>query len=294
MESIQKHISKDITKVYDQEVSHKTNTALRDLQNFCIGSIKINNITNLPFVNDKEYNYKVDLNKGILWQVWNNMRKDQYVDFIHDPKHMINPSEAILFDSKYLEIFTKTSWWVILLIWGPVIIYYLFQAYLHINLSISNLVVLYFFGILVWTFTEYVLHRFIFHIDEKLPDNSFILMMHFLLHGIHHAFPMDRNRLVFPPAAALPIFFLLKTLFSNIFGYIFPIVFAGTLTGYISYDLTHYFIHHNKPSISFYRNLKQYHILHHYNNPKMGFGVSNKIWDYVFNTVLKEVDHKQQ
>lgn len=61
---------------------------------------------------------------------------------------------------------------------------------------------------------------------------------------------------------------------------------AGTLTGYIIYDMTHYFIHHNKPAISYWRNLKDYHILHHYKNPKLGYGVSNKLWDYVFGTVL--------
>ena len=50
--------------------------------------------------------------------------------------------------------------------------------------------------------------------------------------------------------------------------------------------MTHYYIHHNKPALAYWRELKSYHVLHHYKDPKLGFGVSNKIWDYVFDTVL--------
>jgi 4-hydroxysphinganine ceramide fatty acyl 2-hydroxylase len=68
---------------------------------------------------------------------------------------------------------------------------------------------------------------------------------------------------------------------------------AGFLTGYVMYDMTHYFIHHNKPALSYWRDLKDYHILHHYKNPKLGFGVSNKIWDYAFDTVLYAEDKQK-
>jgi len=140
---------------------------------------------------------------------------------------------------------------------------------------------------LLWTLIEYILHRFLFHLDDKLPDNSFSLMTHFLFHGIHHAFPMDKNRLVFPPVAAYPLYRLIKISVYFIFWEYYQIVLAGVLTGYIMYDCTHYFIHHNKPLLNYFRNLKAYHVAHHYNNPRRGFGVSNKLWDYVFDTVLR-------
>lgn len=79
-----------------------------------------------------------------------------------------------------------------------------------------------------------------------------------------------------------------KVLFSILFDRYSNGLFAGTLFGYICYDMTHYFIHHQTPVFEFYKRLKQYHILHHYKNPHRGYGVSNKMWDYVFNTVLKE------
>jgi 4-hydroxysphinganine ceramide fatty acyl 2-hydroxylase len=47
-------------------------------------------------------------------------------------------------------------------------------------------------GNVIWTILEYGMHRFLFHVDEWLPDRPFFLMLHFLLHGIHHYLPMDR------------------------------------------------------------------------------------------------------
>ena len=191
---------------------------------------------------------------------------------------MINPPEAILFENNFLEMFTKTPWWAIPLIWTPLVFYFLYMAFQELILPMHLIIGLYLFGIFLWTFTEYILHRFVFHIDEKIPDFRFLRMVHFLLHGIHHAFPMDRNRLVFPPVAAYPLYRLIKFCVYVLFGNFYSPILAGVLSGYIIYDLTHYFIHHTKPNNSFYKGLKSYHVLHHYKNPKLGFGVSNKIW----------------
>ncbi|RMD43781.1 hypothetical protein DV735_g1388, partial [Chaetothyriales sp. CBS 134920] len=45
--------------------------------------------------------------------------------------------------------------------------------------------------------------RFLFHLDKFLPDHPYALTLHFVLHGIHHYLPMDRYRLVMPPALFL-------------------------------------------------------------------------------------------
>jgi 4-hydroxysphinganine ceramide fatty acyl 2-hydroxylase len=259
---------------------------MKNLEEFCIGTIKMNSVTHKPNVTEEEYNYEIDLKKGILWQVWSKMNKEEYLAFIHDPKHMISPPEAILFETKFLEMFTKTPWWVIPMLWLPLMGYYLFTAFNEMAYPKVLIIFLYLFGIFAWTFTEYILHRFVFHVDEKLPDRRSLLMIHFLFHGIHHAFPMDRNRLVFPPVAAYPLYRLIKFTVYCFFGSLYSAVLAGIITGYVMYDLTHYFIHHSKPANGFYKNLKSYHVLHHYKDPKLGFGVSQKIWDVVFNTEL--------
>ena len=47
-------------------------------------------------------------------------------------------------------------------------------------------------GIVVWTFIEYTVHRFVFHIDALLPNHPKAFVAHFLLHGVHHYLPMDK------------------------------------------------------------------------------------------------------
>lgn len=96
-------------------------------------------------------------------------------------------------------------------------------------------------------------HRFLFHGEDYwmkyVPNNKEIRTFHFLIHGIHHAFPMDRYRLVFPP---LPGFILMEIFFGSPLKMIFhrdyycPIA-CGVIVGYLAYDLMHYFIHHITP-----------------------------------------------
>ena len=80
-----------------------------------------------------------------------------------------------------------------------------------------------------------------------LPDNRLGITTHFLLHGVHHYLPMDKLRLVMPPALfvalATPFYKLAHTVFYWDW-YAATAVFCGGIFGYICYDLTHYFLHH--------------------------------------------------
>lgn len=60
--------------------------------------------------------------------------------------------------------------------------------------------------------TEYTLHRWLFHLDEYLPNHPAAIMTHFLLHGVHHIIPMDPYRLVFPPVIAVPLGLAVRSL----------------------------------------------------------------------------------
>lgn len=62
---------------------------------------------------------------------------------------------------------------------------------------------------------------------------------------------------------------------------------AGSLLGYVGYDLIHYFIHHASFTDGYWKDVKVYHMQHHYKNGKAGYGVSQKFWDIVFQTELK-------
>ena len=56
-------------------------------------------------------------------------------------------------------------------------------------------------GLLIWTLTEYWLHRLVFHWE---PDHPIGSRLHFIIHGVHHDHPNDRLRLVMPPGRERP------------------------------------------------------------------------------------------
>jgi 4-hydroxysphinganine ceramide fatty acyl 2-hydroxylase len=114
-------------------------------------------------------------------------------------------------------------------------------------------------GIFFWTFLEYLMHRFLFHGEDYwLPNNPKFLASHFLMHGIHHAFPMDGYRLVFPVLPGYVIFFgffgPLITLFTPV--YYTSAMQASVCIGYVGYDMIHYFLHHSQPKEGYWRGLK--------------------------------------
>ena len=159
--------------------------------------------------------FKFDYNRGIIWQIFiQKWSFEEYVQYINEPKLLVNPVRDIkMFDNAFLEYFSRTPWWVIPPAWLPYELYCLYTLYSSVEagesnwLSILGMVVL---GILYWTFAEYTLHRFVFHGEDTwlktLPNNKFLWTTHFSIHGIHHAFPCDAYRLVFPPVVGYAIF----------------------------------------------------------------------------------------
>ena len=68
------------------------------------------------------------------------MNKNEYLAFIHDPKHMIDPPEARMFDHPFLEYFSKTSWYIIPLVWFPVIFYYTYHNYFLYRMFVTQII----------------------------------------------------------------------------------------------------------------------------------------------------------
>jgi hypothetical protein len=100
------------------------------------------------------------------------------------------------------------------------------------------------------------------------------------------------------------------------------LVIAGSLTGYVAYDMTHYACHHlataaalatttttttttttetssekedqeqnnnNSENIftRYARRVKRRHMTHHYESPDLIFGISQSTWDVVFRTTFE-------
>ena len=194
-----------------------------------------------------------------------------------------------LFQSDFLEFFSHIHPAVVVIIWLPICIYALVRGFLDWpskNLM-GFILVAFLFGLFLWTLAEYLLHRFVFHYHPKTETQKKIF---FLFHGVHHAQPQCKTRLVMPPVVSIPLALLFYGLFHLIFGVILggsywvgPL-FSGFILGYLAYDLTHYATHHFPMRKGIWKWLKRHHMRHHYKSPDLRFGVSSPLWDYVFKT----------
>ena len=200
-----------------------------------------------------------------------------------------------LFKSDFMEFFTHIHPAVVVIIWAPVAIYFLAKSIFlilntssRITLGLVTVVGLFLIGLFLWTLAEYLLHRFVFHFKPHTPRQERIT---FLFHGVHHAQPQCKTRLVMPPIVSIPLSLAFFVLFQLIIGQLMnsPLsvgpVFSGFISGYLTYDLTHYATHHFTMRHGFLRFLKRHHMSHHYKTPNRRYGVSSPLWDYVFKTM---------
>jgi sterol desaturase/sphingolipid hydroxylase (fatty acid hydroxylase superfamily) len=194
-----------------------------------------------------------------------------------------------LFKSNFMEFFSHISPITVTVIWLPVAIYFLVSAILKATPGAFPVYIPLGFvlGLFLWTLAEYTLHRFVFHFPAKGEKAERFI---FLFHGIHHAQPQCKTRLVMPPIVSIPmaalfygIFYLIFSVLLNSPQWIAP-VFSAFIFGYLMYDLTHYATHHFPMRSGYAKFIKRYHMQHHYKTPEKRFGVSSPLWDLVFKT----------
>ncbi|CAJ0924868.1 unnamed protein product, partial [Mesorhabditis belari] len=230
-----------------------------------------------PYLDDK---------KGVLGRI--GLLGADYWTWIHQPFE----GTIRLFDSDFLESLTRTSWWVVPLVWMPFVVLFtlagLYDLHGKYGLVTSAGIWAFLFagGVLMWTLVEYLLHRFVFHWHPNTESKTQIVL-HFLIHGLHHKTPMDGDRLVFPPVPALLIILVFASIYISILPWaVFCCFGAGKLCGYILYDCTHYYLHHGSPRPQTNMHYKKvYHHNHHFKDYDVAFGISTQIWDHVFETV---------
>ena len=221
-------------------------------------------------------------------QIFINLRKKYSMNIITPEGHEIisTKDESVpLFKSSLLDTFSRVYWFVPLLIFVPVIAYFIYVSISEFAFSIGNTVFLFLGGLGIWTVVEYLFHRFIFHYEPKSKPGKHL---HFMMHGVHHAYPNDSLRLVMPPVMSIPLSTGFYFLFYFIAGQYHAPLFAGFIFGYLCYDMLHYATHHAHFIKAFwFTALKQHHMRHHFQDPDNGFGVSSVIWDKVFRTEYK-------
>jgi sterol desaturase/sphingolipid hydroxylase (fatty acid hydroxylase superfamily) len=193
----------------------------------------------------------------------------------------IRPNTTRMFETEIFERFSRIHPATPFVAWLPIVAFMLYRS-----LSRGGgltVMALFIAGFVTWTLAEYVLHRYMFHWVNDTPWGRRI---HFVLHGVHHDYPNDKDRLVMPLGASLPMGLVFYVMFFALFGIVTAEpIFAGFVVGYLFYDGSHYAIHHFKMKSALGRWIKRHHMLHHHVDNDGGFGVSTPIWDYVFQTL---------
>jgi sterol desaturase/sphingolipid hydroxylase (fatty acid hydroxylase superfamily) len=190
-----------------------------------------------------------------------------------------------LFKNPILEKLTRTH------IAVPVTIFLLYSSGLlywsivHTSLSVVTTVGMFFLGALTFTWVEYVVHRYIFHMSTQTENRS---KMQYTMHGVHHEYPKDKKRLAMPPVLSITISTILLFLLRLIIGDLAFSFLPGFLAGYAFYLSIHYMVHTFQPPTNFFKILWINHSMHHYKDGAEIFGVSSPLWDYIYGTIGKK------
>jgi sterol desaturase/sphingolipid hydroxylase (fatty acid hydroxylase superfamily) len=191
------------------------------------------------------------------------------------------PGQPRMFNHPFFEWFTGTRPRTLACIFLPASAYFGWAG-LAAGWSPAAAGLLFAAGVALWTFIEYLMHRFLFHLT---PRHRLGVVFGYLIHGVHHAFPEDRRRWLMPPIVSVPVAAGFFVALRPLLGAYFAPMFAGGLLGYLGYDLLHYAVHAGSLRGRLPRYLREHHLTHHYRTPESRFGVSTPVWDRVFGTL---------
>jgi sterol desaturase/sphingolipid hydroxylase (fatty acid hydroxylase superfamily) len=139
--------------------------------------------------------------------------------------------------------------------------------------SVGELLGLAGLGLLSWTLSEYLLHRFVYHEWTSFLSTG---------HDLHHQAPRDKIGVPWylTLAIILGIYYALAAAFNPVT----PAILIGfNWLGYVGYCISHHASHHWPCKLPWLRQMKRHHALHHA-YPSTNWGFTTSLWDYVFGT----------
>jgi sterol desaturase/sphingolipid hydroxylase (fatty acid hydroxylase superfamily) len=198
--------------------------------------------------------------------------------------HVLPPKNVgtkLLFKNPWLERLSRTH------IAVPLSIFFIYAACLlywsitHTTLSPGITVAMFILGFVLFTWIEYMTHRYVFHMNTFTAARE---RLQYVIHGVHHEFPKDKQRLAMPPLLSITIATILLFVCRWLLGDLAFSFLPGFLVGYSAYLVVHYMVHVYQPPKNFLRTLWINHSIHHYKHGEFVFGVSSPFWDYVYGT----------
>lgn len=132
-------------------------------------------------------------------------------------------------------------------------------------------------GLFVWTFVEYMLHKYAYHVWKSPLEEG---------HMMHHDRPYDLMGVPWYVTLIIMIgvFYGLSYVFNPAYLAVFM---AFIWLGYIGYCIFHHAIHHWKFENKVFKKLKRHHYIHHARDDK-NIGIVTTFWDVVFGSLEKK------
>ena len=196
-----------------------------------------------------------------------------------------NFGSATLFSNPVLERISRTHISIPITLFLSISTVSMYYGLVSTLIPIGFGLAFFLLGLLAFTLVEYLMHKHFFHME---PDTPLKDKLQYNVHGVHHDYPRDKDRLAMPPfvsAAYAAILYLVFTLLMGDFAlYFLP----GFLLGYSGYLGVHYVVHVYNPPKNFLKVLWVNHAIHHYKDPDSAFGVSSPLWDYLLGTLPKK------
>ncbi|KUO51034.1 MAG: fatty acid hydroxylase [Sphingomonadales bacterium BRH_c42] len=186
---------------------------------------------------------------------------------------------ATLFRSARLERLTVISMRRFVVLWAVLLPAIAIAALTYAPTSWAPALVI--LGWLVWSLTEYLLHRYVFHFE---PRSVLFQRAVFIIHGNHHDDSNDPLRNLMPEIVSIPVGALIWAVTVAVAGPAGTWFLLGFMLGYVVYDLVHYACHQFAMKGRFGRALKAYHIRHHLLQAKGNFAITGMLWDRIFGT----------
>ncbi|MBX7146458.1 MAG: sterol desaturase family protein [Alphaproteobacteria bacterium] len=139
--------------------------------------------------------------------------------------------------------------------------------------------------IVIYPFAWYVIHRFVLH--SRLYKIKYAAATWKRIHFDHHQDPHNLKVLFGAPYTTLPTIFLITGSAGWALGGMVG-AYSGIMTGLIItcfYEFCHCIQHLNyQPKWSFLQRIKKLHLAHHFHNEQGNYGITNYLWDRLFNT----------
>lgn len=168
---------------------------------------------------------------------------------------------------------SKTNYWFTYVVDLSLLTYFLAWDAVEFNVGLAATIVLFVTGSFAWTLTEYLFHRWVYHLGFTITRSG---------HEKHHE---DPTAYLAMPWFITPLLFLPpQLLVSGWYGASgFSTFLAGWFGGFIAYSFMHHSLHHYKLKYAWFRHLQSEHRIHHA-LPETNYGVTMRFWDRVFGT----------